>query len=190
MLDQAQMELEKRSAELAAALAQLKPFADTGCYEQVLALVQFLPARTAAALEVEALRRAAEESWREERSQLEILGRAYAALASNPPSLVPVTERATKSQPLIAMRKMFLGHRRSAVDAILTTQITHIQKARAESLPVNPASQLADSQKLLPFASDKVKAEWSATAGQYRSNNGKMDKLFGRLGKGKGKRKP
>jgi biotin operon repressor len=45
--------------------------------------------------------------------------------------------------------------------------VKHIQEIKAAGAQIDPVAQLADNRKLLPFASDTVKAEWSVLADQY-----------------------
>jgi serine/threonine-protein kinase len=183
MLEQGQKGVEQYRAEQAAALNHIKPFADAALHEQVVALVQSLPAAVSVSAEIQALQRAAQTAWAHEWTGFETLGRAYAALDSGDLELIELgANEVADSTFLLQMRKTLFARRTTAVDRILMTQVKHIQEAKSTGAKIDPAAQLTANRKLLPFASDAVKTEWGALADQY-SGEKKMSGFFNRLGK-------
>ena len=183
MLEQARSAIEQRRAEQAAALNRIKPFADAALHEQVVALVQSLPAEVSGSPEIQALQRAAQTAWAQEWTGFEALGRTYAALESGDMELTELgADKIDGSTLLHQMRKTLSGRRTAAVDRILISQVKHIQATKASGARIDPAAQLTANRKLLPFASDTVKAEWCVLADQY-SGEKKMGSFFTRMGK-------
>ena len=183
MLDQAQRVIEERRAEQAAALRQLKPFADAGCYEQVVAMIQSMPSVICDTPEIQALYHASETAWTQEWTGLETLGRAYAALQSGDWDAVGASTNVLDNSTLLQqMRKLLLARSTTAVDQILISQLKQVQQTNASGAQIDPAAQLAANRKLLPFASEAVKAEWSVLADQY-SGEKKVSSFFARRGK-------
>jgi hypothetical protein len=68
----------------------------------------------------------------------------------------------------------------NAVDTILTGQVKQFKEAKAAAIPIDAAVPLDQGRKLLPLASDAVKAEWTALA---ENSPDRKNKLFGRFGK-------
>jgi hypothetical protein len=183
MLEQAQFVIEQRRSEQAAALSHVKPFADAALHEQVVALVQSLPAAVAGSPEIQALQRAAQTAWAREWTGFEALGRAYAALESGDMELTGLgTNEVDDSTLLHQMRKTLSGRRTTAVDRILISQVKHIEETKGSGAKTDHVAQLAANRKLLPFASDAVKVEWGVVADQF-SGEKKMSSFFARLGK-------
>ena len=183
MLDQAQRILDQRRAEHAAAIAAVKPFADAGCYEQVVAAVEALPAGPKASPEIQALLASAQQAWTQEWARLERLGRDYATLASADPDSIALAAQDPTGPPLLAeMFRMFSARRTTVVDAILTDQVERVNTARAAGAVIDLAAELAPGRKLLPFASDAAGQAWSQLADQS-SGGRKMDKFLARLGR-------
>jgi serine/threonine-protein kinase len=182
MLEQAQLVIEQRQAEQAAALSRIKPFADAAMHEQVVALVQSLPNTASGSAEIQALQRSAQNAWTQEWTGLEALGRSYAALESGNLAGMPLDANESNDSTLLRQMHTILSRRRiTAVDQILTSQVKHIQETRVAGAQIDPAAQLAANRKLLPFASDAVKTEWSLLADQY-SGEKRIGNFFARLG--------
>jgi hypothetical protein len=182
LLDQAQRVIEERNAEQAKAVDRLRPLADATCYEQVVSLIQSLPGVVSNSPEIRAIYRASETAWTQEWTGLELLGRAYAALESRDWDAIKLDSDGLDGlTSLRQMRDALSGRRRTTVDQILVSQAKHIQEVKAAGGQMDPSRQLADNRRLLPFASDAVKAEWSLLADQYSES--KMGKLLARFGK-------
>jgi eukaryotic-like serine/threonine-protein kinase len=183
LLDQAQRILDQRYAEQSSALAAVKPFADAGCHEQVVAAVATLPADRKASPEIQALQSAAQKAWMLEWTHLEALGHAYATLASADSDSIALVASDPTSSPLLGeMFRMFSARRTTVVDQILTAQVERVQAARLAGTVIDLAAELAPGKKLLPFASDEAGAAWSQLADQS-SGGRKVDKFLARLGR-------
>jgi hypothetical protein len=183
MLNEGQRALEQRRAELAAALDWVRPFAEAGCYEQLARVIESLPASVSGSAEVQALLRSSQAARIEEWAGLEKLGRAYAALQSGDLEAIQLDADEVGDSTLPQrMGKMLFSRRQVAVDQILIGQVKQIQETTAAGGQIDAARQLADNRRLLAFASDAVKAEWSALANQYGGEK-KSDGFFSRMGR-------
>jgi hypothetical protein len=183
MLDQAQNAIAQLRGEQAVALSRVKPFADTELYEQVVALIQSMPETISSSAEIQELQRASQTAWSQEWKGLEALGRAYAAVESGDLEAIRLgANEVDGSTSLHQMRNALSDRGTTAVDQILTSQVRHIQETKASRTQIDPAAELATNRKLLPFASDAVKAEWAALASQYEKTD-KVPRAFGRMGK-------
>ncbi len=182
MLEQAQSVLEQRRTEHAAAIELLKPFSNGEYHEQVIALIQGLPSRPANSTEIQTMRVASEEAWRQEWVQLEQLGRAYAALASGEVDNAPELKEAKNSAALQAMNRAFANRRLAAVDQILSSQIQGVRAAKAAGTAMPRPEAFAANKNLLPFASESVRVEWSVLTDPYLGEK-RSAKLLGRIGK-------
>ena len=183
MLDQAESLVARLRAEQAAAISRIKPFADAALYEQVVALIQALPETISNSAEIQALQRASQAAWSQEWKGLEALGRDYAAVGSGDLEAIRLgTIEADDSTTLHQTHNALLGHGTTAVDQILTGQVRRIQETKASGAQIDSVAELAANRKLLPFASDAVKAEWVALASQYEKTD-KVQRAFGRMGK-------
>jgi hypothetical protein len=183
MFEQAQSALDQQSAEQAAALGLVKPFVTAEYHEQVVALIQALPRWPAATTEIQTFRASSQEAWKEEWTQLEKLGQAYAALASgHVDSLAPGAETSKNSTVIKGMNKTFTNRRLAAVDQILLSQMKEVQAAKEAGTDVPPPEAFAANKGLLPFASDTVRMEWNLLADHSVGGN-KAAKFLGRLGR-------
>jgi serine/threonine-protein kinase len=183
ILDEGRRALEQRRAEQVAALDWVRPFAEAGCHEQVAGVIESLPASISGSAEVQALLRASQSAWMQEWAGLEKLGRAYAALQSGEPEAIRLDVGEVGDSTLAQrMGKMVCSRRQATVDQILLGQVKQIEEAAASGGQIDAARQMADNRKLLPFASDAVKAEWSALANRYGGEK-KTDGFFSRMGR-------
>ena len=185
MFEQAQNALEQCRAEHAAALELVTPFAKGEYHEQVIALIQGLPSRPAASTEIQTMRVASQEAWKQEWTLLEKLGQAYAALASGEVNSVPEVKEAKNSTALHAMNRAFANRRLAAVDQILLSQIQGVRAAKAAGTAVAAPEAFAANKDLLPFASESVRVEWSVLTDPYLGEK-RSAKLLGLLGKRSG----
>jgi eukaryotic-like serine/threonine-protein kinase len=183
ILEQAQRILDQRHAEHCSALAAVKPFADAGCHEQVVAAAEALPGGRNAHPEIHALQSTAQKTWMLEWTRLEALGHAYATLVSADSDSIALVANDPTSSPLLGeMFRMFSARRTTIVDQILAAQVERVQAARAAGTIIDPAAELAPGRKLLPFASDEAGAAWSHLADQS-SGGRKVDGFLARLGR-------
>jgi serine/threonine-protein kinase len=182
MLEQAQGVLDQRKAEQIAAVELVRPFANGEYHEQVIALIQGLPSRPAGSKEIERMRVASQQAWKQEWLLLEKLGQAYAALASGQVDNLPAAVEAKNSAALHAMNKAFASRRLAAVDQILSSQIQGVRVAKAAGAALPTPEAFAANKNLLPFASEGVRVEWSVLADPYIGEK-KAGRLLGRMGK-------
>jgi serine/threonine-protein kinase len=174
--------VEQAKAERAAALARVKVFADAGCHEQVVALIQSLPPAIARTPELQSLLARAQQAWRQEWTQLEALGQGYAALESADADRLARAAVQPEGSPILQrMCAAFAGRRTAAADRLLTSQIQRVQSARAAGLLL-PETELAANRRLVPFASANVRTEWTRLA---EPSGKKSDKLLARMGRRK-----
>jgi ribosomal 50S subunit-associated protein YjgA (DUF615 family) len=146
-------------------------------------VIESLPASISGSAEVQALLRASQSAWMQEWAGLEKLGRAYAALQSGELEAIRLDVGEVGDSTLAQrMGKMVCSRRQATVDQILRGQVKQIQEAAASGGQIDAARQMADNRKLLPFASDAVKAEWSALANRYGGEK-KTDGFFSRMGR-------
>ena len=180
-LEQAQRALDQRIAEQAAALELVKPYADAGCHEQVVALTQSMLDRSLGFTEITNLHETSVEALRQEHAQMEKLGRAYAGLESGNWEFAIADLEDVQGAPVIyEMSKRFAGRRMNAVDKLLASQVEEIRRSQASGAQIDPAVPLDKNKRLLPFASDAVKADWSLLAEEHAGPK-KSDKFFGRF---------
>jgi serine/threonine-protein kinase len=167
LLDQARAALEQRKTEQAAALHRIQPFADAGCHEQVLALIEALPASAAASTEIQQLLAACRAAWRLECEHLEELGHAYAALASGDCELPQLDAKIPDPTPILGqIRKSLFARRASTIDSILSAHLERIQAAATAGQPVDPTPVLTENQRLVPFASEVIRSQWTQLVAQ------------------------
>jgi eukaryotic-like serine/threonine-protein kinase len=160
MLEQAQSELNLRNAEQAAAFGLVQPFVNAEYHEQVVAVIQALPSRPAAMTEMQALRVLAQETWKEEWTQLEKLGQAYAALATGYVDIPALTLEVSRNSTILqGMNKAFTNRKMAAVDQILLSQMKGVQTAKDAVMEVSPPEVFAANTGQLPFASDSFREE-------------------------------
>lgn len=182
IMEQAQSVLDQRKAEHAAALDLVKPYVDAECHEQVAALIQTLPSEPLCTAEIQSLRVTSQQAWKREWTQLEALGKAYAALASGDLDRCTPGGQPTDSTVLEGMNKLLSGRRTVAIDQVLTNQIRSVQAAKASGTAILPSETFASNRKLLPFASDAIRAQWSLLA-DPNSNGKRSDNFLARFGK-------
>ena len=183
MLDQAKNVVAQFQAEQAAILSRIKPFVDAELHEQVVAYIKSLPDIVSGSTEMQALERASQDAWTQEWIGLEALGRAYAAMESGDFETMQLdANQIDQATQLCRMQEMVSDRRRTAVDHILVSQVKQVQEATTSGLQIDPTTQFGDNRKLIPFASDAVRAEWILLADQL--NRGKKGRsFFARLGK-------
>jgi eukaryotic-like serine/threonine-protein kinase len=183
MLEQARSELNQRNAEQAAAVGLVQPFVNAEHHEQVIAVIQALPSRPAATMEMQAHRVSAQEAWKEEWTQLEKLGQAYAALATGYVDNPSLTLEGSKNSTLLeGMNKAFANRRMAAVDQILLSQMKGVWTSKDAELEVSSLEAFAANKGLLAFASDTVGGEWSLLADQSLGGK-KAANFLARFGK-------
>jgi serine/threonine-protein kinase len=171
--------VEQSKAEQAAALVRVKAFADAGCHEQVVALVQSLPAAIARSSEIQSLLARAQQAWRREWTQLEALGRGYAALDSADADRLAIAAVNPAGSPLLQrICASFASRRAGAADQALTRQLQRVQAAKAAGAEV-AEPELAASRRLAPFASAAVQSEWTRLVDSAK----KPDKPLTRMGR-------
>jgi hypothetical protein len=165
LLEQAKSSLDHRQAEWAAALHRIRPFADAGCHEQVLALIEALPRTASASPDIQQLLNTSRFAWDLECEHLEALGHAYAALAAGDCELPQLDPKTLDATPLLGqIRKSLFARRSATIDAILSTHLERIQAATAAGQALDPA--LTENQRLIPFASEAIRTQWAQLAAQ------------------------
>ena len=165
LLEQAKSTWAQVKADRSAALHRIQPFAAAGCHEQVLALIEALPADTAASPEIAQLLAGSRDAWRLECEHLETIGHAYAALAAGDCELSVLDAKATGPTPILGqIRKSLFARRTSTVDSILAAHLERIQSASAAGQPPDPVP--AASERLVPFASDAIRTQWTQLVAQ------------------------
>jgi hypothetical protein len=173
--------VNQRQAQQAAALEQLKPFAESECYEQVVAVIKALPVEVAATAEIDAVRTSAQDGWKREWTQFEMLGQVYAALESCEVEKIAYDGvRAGDSAALQGVYHAFAGRRAAAVDQVLMQQMHRVQTAKAAGAESVPVETFDETRKLAPFASEAVRRQWSLLADP---SSDKKDKFLARLGR-------
>jgi serine/threonine-protein kinase len=172
LLDQAKSAAAHLAAERAAALHRIQPFVAAGCHEQVLALIGALPTPTASSPELQQILASSRTTWSLECESLEALGHAYAALAAGdcgltslaPNALDPKTPEPT---PILGqIRKSFFARRSNTVDGILREHLDRFLAAAASGQPHDSSTDLNENQKLIPFASDSIRSQWTELQAQ------------------------
>ena len=133
----------------------------------MLALIDALPIQTANSAEIQQLLTASHSAWRMECEHLETLGQAYAALAAGDCELNLVDPKTPDPTPILGqLRKSLFARRSSSVDAILSAHLERIQAAATAGQPVDAAPALTENEKLIPFASETIRSQWTQLAAQ------------------------
>jgi hypothetical protein len=183
MLGEATRTVESRRAEEAAVIDLIKPFAESECHEQVVALSLARLDKYPSSAAILALQEASQKAFTNEWRHFESAGAAYASLDSGDWSSAALNASTTDAPAsMVDLQKLLSNRRTVVVDRILANQVKFVQQAASDEVQIDAVFQLAQNKNLLPFASDAVKTEWLSLASQYEKSD-KIHRAFARVGK-------